>query len=77
MITVNGVTLLDTQEAAEYIGQQRGRPMALETLKHHLYTAHTLEADAKIGHSLLFTTTTLDEFIGRIRKAGRPPKNPP
>jgi hypothetical protein len=51
--------------------------MALETLKYHLYTAHSLEADAKIGHSLLFTTTTLDDFIGRIRKAGRPPKNPP
>jgi hypothetical protein len=26
---------------------------------------------------LLFTTTTLDDFIARIRKAGRPPKNPP
>ena len=76
MITINGVTLLDTQEAAEYIGQQRRRPMALETLKHHLYTAHTLEADAKIGHSLLFTTATLDSFVERLRKPGRPPKPP-
>jgi len=76
MITINGVTLLDTEEAAEYIGQQRGQPMALQTLKYHLHTAHTLEADAKVGHSLLFTTATLDAFIERLRKPGRPPKPP-
>lgn len=76
MVTIAGVTLLDTEEAAEYISAKRGQPMALETVKHHLYTAHTLAADAKVGHSLLFTTATLDAFIERLRKPGRPPKPP-
>lgn len=77
MITINGVTLLDTEEAAEYISTQRGQRMAVETLRYHIYTTHTLIPDAKVGHSLLFTTTRLDEFASRIRKPGRPPKAPP
>jgi hypothetical protein len=67
--------LFGIREAAKYCG------LAVRTLKYHIYESGELKADANVGHSLVFTQTTLDDFLRRRRPAHRPPgsgrKTPP
>lgn len=59
--------LFGIREAAKYCG------LAVRTLKYHIYESGELKADANVGHSLVFTQTTLDDFLKRRRPAHRPP----
>jgi hypothetical protein len=46
--------------------------LAVRTLKYHIYESGELKADANVGHSLVFTQQTLDDFL----KNRRPPHRP-
>lgn len=54
------------KEAAAYCS------LAARTIKYHIYESGELQADALIGHSLVFTQATLDDFLKRRRSVGRP-----
>jgi hypothetical protein len=60
------IQLYGVKEAAEYC------KLAARTIKYHIYESGELQADALIGHSLVFTQETLDEFLARRRPVGRP-----
>ena len=60
------IQLFGVKEAAEYCG------LAARTIKYHIYESGELQADALIGHSLVFTKETLDDFLKRRRPVGRP-----
>jgi hypothetical protein len=60
------IQLYGVKEAAEYCG------LVVRTIKYHIYESSELQADALIGHSLVFTQETLDEFLARRRPVGRP-----
>ena len=58
--------LYGIRDAAVYCG------LAVRTLKYHIYESGELKADANVGHSLVFTQATLDDFLKRRRPVGRP-----
>jgi hypothetical protein len=60
------IQLFGVKEAAVYCG------LVARTIKYHIYESGELQADALIGHSLVFTQATLDEFLSRRRPPGRP-----
>lgn len=60
------IQLYGVKEAAEYC------KLAARTIKYHIYESGELQADALIGHSLVFTQETVDEFLARRRPVGRP-----
>jgi hypothetical protein len=55
-----------TQTAAVYLG------CAVRTVKYHLYIAKDLKPDETMGHALIFSRATLDEFRKHKRPGGRP-----
>jgi hypothetical protein len=57
---------MGSKEAAAYLG------LTWDGLKHYLHREGTLRG-MKIGHSLVFTKSALDEFDSSRRAAGRPP----
>jgi hypothetical protein len=65
------IQLYGVKEAAEYC------KLAARTIKYHIYESGELQADALIGHSLVFTQETLDEFNARRRPVGRPKASKP
>ena len=60
------IQLFGVKEAAEYCS------LAARTIKYHIYESGELQADALIGHSLVFTQATLDDFLKNRRPVGRP-----
>ena len=64
------IELFGVKEAAIYC------KLAARTIKYHIYESGELQADALIGHSLVFTKDTLDEFLSRRRPVGRPKGSP-
>ena len=57
------------QSAAQYC------TVSVSTLRKHIYKLGTLQADAKIGKTLIFTQATLDAWQASRRKGGRPRKD--
>ena len=57
------------QSAAQYC------TVSVSTLRKHIYKLGTLQADAKIGKTLIFTQATLDAWRASRRKGGRPRKD--
>lgn len=51
-------------KAAEYLG------ISYASVKHHLYYAHDLIPDMRIGNRLIFYKSTLDKFNKQKRKRG-------
>jgi len=60
--------LYSTTEAAEYVG------LSLSAFKYHIHIAENIKPFQKIGHSLAFTQSQLDEFQINRRPQGRPKK---
>ena len=58
--------LFSTADAASYLG------LSIATVKYHVYQSGALRPDAKIGKTLVFTRSTLDEFAAQKRRPGRP-----
>lgn len=60
--------IYSTREAAEYLG------VSFDTMKYYIHYAKTIEGE-RMGNSLMFTRSQLDEFHATKRSSGRPKKS--
>jgi len=60
--------LMGTNEAAEYLG------MSVPALKYHVRQGNV--TPVRIGKTLVYRRSELDEFAENRRRPGRPSKNP-
>lgn len=57
--------VFSTREAAKYLG------ISFNTMKYHIHYAKNIQG-VKVGNSLVFTRTQLDEFKKTKRSPGQP-----